>query len=135
MNKSVRAFLRNAVEKLKDAEVLFSQARYGGTVSRTYYVMFEAASAMLSSLGVECDTHYGVKIKFGELFAKTGRVESKFGRTLSRAYELREDADYALDTRAEIPRHVADEELQKAREFLVMAEQFLMGAGGESEKR
>jgi uncharacterized protein (UPF0332 family) len=112
---------------------MLSLSRYAGTVNRTYYVMFEAASAMLSAAGMELDTHYGVKIKFGELFVKTGRVEPSFGRYLSRALDLREDADYGLDSRAEVPREVAEEELQKASEFLEMAENFLKEATGGPE--
>lgn len=131
MKPSVVAHLRNARERFKDAEGMLALSRYAGTVDRTYYVMFEAASAMLASLGLEFDTHYGVKIKFGELLVKTGKVDRRFGRYLSRAFDLREDAVYALDIRAEIPREVAKQELRKATEFLTMAEQFLRGAGGK----
>lgn len=134
MNDAARAHLVKAHERLKDAEGMFSLARFSGTVNRTYYVMFEAASAMLASLGLEFDSHYGVKIKFGELLVKTGKVESRFGRCLSQAFKLREDADYALDTRAEIPRQTAEAELRKAREFVEMAEEFLKGSGGELER-
>ena len=112
---------------------MLSLSRYAGTVNRTYYVMFEAASAMLSAADMELDTHHGVKIKFGELFVKTGRVDPKFGRYLSRALDLREDADYALDSRADVPRDVAEEQLQKASEFLEMAKEFLELSGGKHE--
>ena len=71
MNANVRAHLRDAHERLEDAKGMLSLSRYAGTVNRTYYVMFEAASAMLAAEDVEVDTHYGVKIKFGELFVKT----------------------------------------------------------------
>jgi uncharacterized protein (UPF0332 family) len=54
---------------------MLSLSRYAGTVNRTYYVMFEAASAMLAGADVEVDTDHGVKIKFGEMFVKTGRVD------------------------------------------------------------
>ena len=131
MKANVRAHLRNAHERLEDAKGMLSLSRYAGTVNRTYYVMFEAASAMLSAADMELDTHYGVKIKFGELFVKTGRVDPKFGRYFSRALDLREDADYALDSRAEVPRDVAEEQLRKASEFLEMAEEYLGGTGGK----
>ena len=49
---------------------MFSLSRYAGTVNRTYYAMFEAASAMLASLGLEFESHQGVISKFGELLAK-----------------------------------------------------------------
>jgi uncharacterized protein (UPF0332 family) len=130
MNANVRAHLRNAHERLEDAKGMLSLSRYAGTVNRIYYVMFEAASAMLSAAGMELDSHYGVKIKFGELFVKAGRVDPKSGRYLSQGLDLREDADYALDSRAEVPRDVAEEQLRRASEFLDMAENFLKGAGG-----
>ena len=133
MNEHVQAYLRKAQERLKDAEGMFSLSRYAGTVNRTYYAMFEAAAAMLASLGLVFESHQGVISKFGELFAKTGRVEPRFGHNLKVAFELREDADYALDARAEIPRHTAEAELRKAREFVTMAENFLK-AGGEFER-
>ena len=133
MKPHVAAHLRNAHERLKDAEAALSAGRYAATADRTYYVMFEAASAMLASLGLEFDSHYGLKNKFGELLVKAGKVDRKFADNLSRAFELREDAVYALDSRAEIPRDVAEEQLRKARKFLAMAEQFLGGAGGDCE--
>jgi uncharacterized protein (UPF0332 family) len=125
MNERVQAHLRKAQERLKDADAMFSLARYAGTVNRTYYAMFEAASAVLSNCGLEFDSHRAVISRFGELLIKTGKVESKFGRFLARAFELREDADYALDARAEIPRRTAEAELLKAREFVTMVEEFI----------
>jgi uncharacterized protein (UPF0332 family) len=67
------------------------------------------------------------------LFVKTGRVDPKFGRYLSQGLDLREDADYALDSRAEVPHDVAEEQLRRASEFLEMAENFLKVSGGGLE--
>jgi uncharacterized protein (UPF0332 family) len=134
MKQNVLAHLRKAQERLKDAEGMFSLDRYAGTVNRTYYAMFEAASAMLASLGLEFQSLQGVINKFGELLAKTGKVESRFGHSLKEAFELREDADYALDSRAEIPRRTAEAELRKAQEFVTMAEEFIKKTGGEFER-
>jgi len=130
MNQRVLVHLHKARERLKDAEGLFSLNRYSGTVNRTYYAMFEAASAMLASLGLEFESHQAVISKFGELLAKTRKVEPRLGHHLKVAFDLREDADYALDARADIPHHIAEAELGKAREFVKMAEIFLK-AGGE----
>jgi uncharacterized protein (UPF0332 family) len=96
--------------------------------------MFEAASAMLASLGQEFSSHREVVSKFGELPAKPEKVEPRFGRNLAQAFKLREDADYALDARADIPRHTAEAELRKAREFVSMAEEFIKKSGGELER-
>ena len=133
MNEHVEAHFRNAHERLKDAEGMFSLGRYAGTVNRTYYAMFEAASAMLASLDREFQSHQGAISKFGELLVKGGKVESRFGRSLARAFELREDADYALDASAAIAPDTAEAELRKAREFVNMAEQFLEGSESKAE--
>jgi uncharacterized protein (UPF0332 family) len=116
-----------------DLDVALILSDFENLYERTYCVMFEAASAMLAAADMERDSHYGVKIKFGELSVKTGRVDPKFGRYVSRSLDLREDADYALDSPAEVPREVAEEQFRKAFEFLEMAESFLKAAGGEHE--
>jgi uncharacterized protein (UPF0332 family) len=85
MNYDVRAHLRSARERLKDAEGMLSLARYAGAVNRTYWTMFEVACAMLASRGVKVRSHEGAKIRFGELFVMTGEVGPEFGRALSDA--------------------------------------------------
>jgi len=129
MIDSVEIHMRKAGERLKDAEAAFSLNRYASTVNRTYYAMHDAASALLASLGIEVQSHEGLKIKFGELLVKTGKVEARFSRYLKRAYDLRDDADYALDERAFPSRAVAEAELLKAKEFVAMAEEFLKSEG------
>ena len=96
--------------------------------------MFYAASAMLLDIGLKVESHYGVKVKFGEMFVKTEKVDRRCGETLAHAYDLRQDADYDLGTRAGITRQVAEGEYRKASDFLRMAEQFLKGAGGKVEQ-
>ncbi len=90
---------------------------------------------MLVEKGLELSSHDAVKTKFGEVFAKTRLVDPKFGRMLSRPYQLRLDAQYDIDTRSEIAPGVAESQFQSATEFLSMAEDFLKGAGGKSEER
>jgi uncharacterized protein (UPF0332 family) len=125
MTRDVQVHLRKARERLEDARVLLSEKRYAGAVNRTYYAMFEAASAMLSSAGLQLSSHDAVISKFGEFFVKTAKVDPRFGRALSRGFQFRKDADYGLDTRSEIPPATAEEEFQKASEFVAMAEEYL----------
>ena len=96
--------------------------------------MFEAASAMLADRGLRFSSHEGVKSKFSEKFAKTDEIDRRFGRDLSTAYDLRWDADYAIDIRSDISAEVAEAQFRKATQFVAMAEQFLKGAGGKVER-
>jgi len=58
---------------------------------------------MLASRGVKVESHDGAIIKFGELFARTDELPREFGRMLNDAFELRKDADYAIDAELKYP--------------------------------
>ena len=91
--------------------------------------MYEAACAMLALQRVQVGSHEGAKIKFGELFVKTGQVEPRFGRDLSEALKVRKDADYSIDAKSEVSLEIAMDEFTKAEEFVAMAENFLKTHG------
>jgi len=127
MNNDVRDRLIIARETLEEAQILFDNQRYPATVERTYFTIEHAAAAMLLHEGMKVETHYGVKVKFGEIFAKTGRVERRFGTMVADAYDLRIDAEYVSAARSGISRGVAEEQLRTATDFLKMAEVFVRG--------
>jgi len=134
MTKEVHDLLQIAHETLEDAKILFGNQRYPATVERTYFAVLHAASAMLLHMGVRAETHYGVKIKFGETIAKPGKVERRFGKILSETYDLRLDAEYVPEARSGITREIAEEQLTKAAEFLDMAMDFIKKAGGDLQR-
>jgi len=111
-----RTWLALAEEKLPVARQFLTLGLFDETVSKSYYVMFYAAKAALALEGIRPHRHSGVAAKFGEYFAKTGRVESILGRKLREAMEAREDADYNPKRRAS--REEAERLLADATEFL-----------------
>jgi uncharacterized protein (UPF0332 family) len=125
MNEEIRAHLQKARDALADGQVLLNGGRYSATVGRAYYAMYHSASAMLLGNGVKIASHAGVKSKFGELFAKTRRVDRRFGNYLKEALSLREDADYVTDAAQVFTGEIAQAQLSKATEFVAMAERFL----------
>jgi uncharacterized protein (UPF0332 family) len=125
MSTDAYELLEIAGETLEDARALFEKGRYPGTVERTYFAILHAASAMLLHAGVAAGTHYGVKIKFAEVFVKSGKVEKRYGRMLSDAYDLRLDAEYTAEARRGITREDAQEQLDKASSFIEMATKFV----------
>ncbi|OGO44462.1 MAG: hypothetical protein A2W37_00310 [Chloroflexi bacterium RBG_16_63_12] len=56
----VRNWLKRAQENLRAAEHEFNGEFYAQTISATYYAMFYAASAALTSIGIERAKHSGV---------------------------------------------------------------------------
>jgi hypothetical protein len=68
---------------------------------------------------------------FARCFTKKGPLDSRFHRYLIDAEDFREVADYIPC--APIAPEKVEEIIQRASEFLTMAEDFLRGAGGKSE--
>jgi len=129
MNDDVQAHMGKARQRLKEACTLLQEKLPSGAVNRSYYAMYEAACAMLALQRVQVGSHEGAKIKFGELFVKTGQVEPRFGRDLSEALKVRKDADYSIDAKSEVSLEIAMDEFTKAEEFVAMAENFLKTHG------
>ncbi len=111
-----RTWLALAEEKLPLAHQFLTLGLFDETVSKSYYVMFYAARAALALEDIRPHRHSGVAAKFGEHFAKTGRVKRGLGRKLREAMEAREDADYNPKRRAS--REEAERVFTDATEFL-----------------
>jgi uncharacterized protein (UPF0332 family) len=91
----VEHYTRLAGEELAAARDNLNLAHLRAAVSRAYYAMFYAATALLGSRGVWRSKHQGLIAAFGEHFVKPGLVESRYGRMLHDAFEARLDGDYA----------------------------------------
>jgi len=105
------------------AEATLEQGHADFAISRAYYGCFYIAQAMLLSEGLEYSSHGQVVAQFGLLFAKTKRLDPTFHRLLSRAFQLRQGADYATSVVIE-PEWVR-EILEGGRQFLAAAAAYL----------
>ncbi|NEO87727.1 MAG: HEPN domain-containing protein [Spirulina sp. SIO3F2] len=113
--------IAKAKNNIRAAELLFEQELYDVSISRAYYVMFYIAEAFLIGEGLSFSKHSAVISKFGELFAKTGRLPAGYHRYLIEAEQARTRADYdALFTPTLLE---ARENLDRAILFLQLAEQ------------
>lgn len=109
--------------RLKAARQLQETGFYDDAVSRAYYSMYFAATAMFLARGIRVKTHRGLVARFGREFVETGLIEAHFGRILRIAEELRSEADYS------IIRQISDEEaaaiLNDADKFLARAKDII----------
>jgi uncharacterized protein (UPF0332 family) len=109
--------------RLKAASQLKKTGFPDDAVSRAYYSMYFAATAMFLARGIRVKTHRGLVARFGREFVETGLIEAHFGRTLRIAEELRSEADYS------IIRLISDEEaaaiLDDAEKFLARAKDII----------
>ncbi len=94
MATEVEILLNDAHESLEAARVILENGFYRDAISRAYYAMFYAASALLRAKGVVTKSHRGVIAKFGLEFVNTGIVEKYYAKALSLAETSKERADY-----------------------------------------
>lgn len=115
MKDQINRFLEHAVDALDDANFLHQHGRVLALANRAYYAVFYCACALLLTEGVKTKKHEGARVKFHELFMKTGRIDRAAGQILERNFESRQSADY--DMEAELSETEATELLNGARRF------------------
>ena len=111
-------------EKLKAARVLLKEGFADDAISRAYYSMFHAASAVLFAEGITAESHSALKTMFGLHFVKTGKIDKKYGRWLNKLKDERENGDYDIFTSFE--REDAKEDINEVEEFLSEMKRFLI---------
>jgi len=117
------SLLRKAKQSIEAAELLLQQGFPSFAASRAYYAMFYAAEALLLSKGLHFSKHSAVIAAFGEHFAKTHVLPPKLHRYLIQGFEERQVSDYG--TEMEISPHAAESAIQRAKEFLSAATNYL----------
>jgi len=75
----IEHYLNLAAEELAAAQ---DNLHLRAAVSRAYYAMFYATTALLGSRGLWRSKHQGLIAAFGEHFVKPGLIEPRYGRIL-----------------------------------------------------
>jgi len=117
------AQIEKSKEKLNAPRVLLKDGFIDDAISRAYYSMFHAASAVLLSAGIIVDSHSALKNMFGLHFVKTGKIDKKFSRWLNKLKDERENGDYDIFTSFDIEDARVD--VQEAEEFLEEMKKYL----------
>lgn len=120
-------YMTLAAEALGDARLLLTEARHRAAVSRAYYAIFYAASAVLLSQGLKRSKHAGVQAAFSEFFVKPGLIETEYARIYKNARESRELGDYELLFTPGAD--VAEQLVADAERFVARMEQYLRERG------
>lgn len=95
-DSEIQEYIDLANEDLSAAQDNLRLGHLRVTVSRAYYAMFYAATAVLGSQGQWRSKHQGLIAAFGQFLVKPGLLEPQYGRILLDAFEARLDSDYAL---------------------------------------
>jgi uncharacterized protein (UPF0332 family) len=123
----VSLYLSRARRDLEAAESNLLHGYYAVAVTQAYYAMFYAASALLATKGISRSKHSVVLAAFGEHFAKTGLIESRYAKSLGHAFDARLDSDY--DVAFAPDEALAMGVLGDAREFVERVQMYLKEAG------
>jgi uncharacterized protein (UPF0332 family) len=122
----IELLLAKAERSLEVAETILEQGHPDFATSRAYYGCLYIAQAMLLSEGLEYASHGQVVAQFGRHFAKTQKLDPAFHRLLSRAFQLRQGADY--DTSLAIEPEWVRDIVEGGRRVLAAATAYLRPA-------
>ena len=115
--------IEKAYKVLQEARDNAELKHWNLTGNRLYYAVFHMCQALLLSEGETIRRHAGMIHKIGLVFITTGRLDAKYGRLISRLYELRQSGDYddRFDATEEeiVPYFSQVEELLKQLESLI----------------
>ena len=115
--------LEMAEERLHSSKVLLEAGSYKDSIGRSYYAMFTAVRALLAMEGQDFSKHAGVIAYFQKEFVKTGKVDRKYSKYISQAFQIRNNTDYA--DFFIVSAQDAKEQYEKAKEFLKVLVKYL----------
>ena len=127
MEKAIEEMIRNQVgkaeETLSAAKILIKSDFPDDAISRAYYAIFHAASAVLLAEGITVKSHAALKEMFGLHLVKKGKIEKKYSQILRKLKDDREDSDYDIYT--DFSGHEAKIALHDAEQFIKAMKQYL----------
>ena len=126
MKEETRKRLDKSAHAIRAARLLLNEGETAFAAGRAYYAMFYAAEALRWEEGRRARSHSGVHSLFGEQFARTGRLDSKYHRWMLDAFDQRIEGDYGFC--AAHPPEVVCNLIDQVAEFLAAAGAFLSGS-------
>lgn len=105
------------------AKVLLDMGKLKDSVGRSYYAIFTAARALLAIDGADFAKHSGVISYFQREYIKTGIFNVKLSKYISKAFQTRNNSDYA--DFYTVSRSDAVTQYERATEFYETIEQYL----------
>lgn len=71
-------WMAKARSSLTATKKLLEESLFAESISRSYFVMFYAAKALLLLDGVDVSKHSAVTAAFGRKYAKTGKIDPRY---------------------------------------------------------
>lgn len=122
---AVHARIKQARETLEEAETLFNQDYWRGTINRAYYAMFYAVLALAASKGVVISKHTHAISFLDKEFIKKGVFPREISRTFHVWFDERQTNDYGEIWDIELTE--AETALREAKSFVKSISDYLKG--------
>ncbi len=126
VNAELEAYMRRARQALEVARGNLEDLYWADALSKCYYAMFYASSALLLTKGVRPVKHSAVIAAVGEYFAKPGLIDRQLHRLLIDMFDERQIADYEI--LLSITEERARAGLLAAEKFVAAVEEYLVGS-------
>ncbi|MBS1250719.1 MAG: hypothetical protein MAG431_02314 [Chloroflexi bacterium] len=108
---------------IRSAQLLAEDGDLDSAASRLYYSMFYIAEVLLDAIGLSFSSHRAVMSAYGQHFAKTGELDSRFHQALISAFSQRQLGDYQANSGLE--QEDIELMLTNAKDFLAASRKWL----------
>ena len=120
---SVELRLEKAHQCLQAAEALLSVGTFADSANRSYYGIFHAMQAILTTAGFSSKTHSGSIAEFQKSYVKPGIFSDVHSDILRDAFKVRNKSDYDIFYVA--VKSEVESQLENAKVFLAAAENYI----------
>jgi uncharacterized protein (UPF0332 family) len=119
----LKLMIEKAESKLAMANIAFINNQYDDSVSRSYYSVFHAISALLFTKDLSFSSHSQTIGAFNKEFIKTEIFPKYYSKKIQTLFDERHTGDY--DIHSDIDVVTANDSIEFAKEFINTAKSYL----------
>jgi uncharacterized protein (UPF0332 family) len=123
VRQDVSDHLDRAEELLRAARDLIELGYPSDSISRSYYALLHAATAVLLELGIQRASHHALWGAFGQFVTAPGLLDARYHHVAVRLFADRSRAEYQAKPGG--TREDAERDLAAARDFVAACRAFL----------
>ncbi len=123
LNELVKYRIQQAYETIAEVEFQIDNNYLNTAVTRIYYGMFYVLLALALKNSFKTSKHQQLIGWFNKEFVKSGKVDTRLGSIIHKAYEDRTDSDYGIFI--EFEKEEVQNKLEEMKEFISKIEKLI----------
>ena len=124
LNELVKYRIQQAYETIAEVEFQIANNYLNTAVTRIYYGMFYVLLALALKNNFKTSKHQQLIGWFNKEFVKSGKVDTRFGSIIHKAFEDRTDSDYGIFI--EFEKEEVQNKLEEMKEFISKIEELII---------